>query len=218
MTAYLKRLLTTGAAYQASSLLASALAVFTLPLYTRHLTTAEYGYAETLLVFIILTSILLRAGIGEAFVRFWFDDDDHERRIRLARSTTGYVLLASTAAAALGVAFAGPAVRAPARPPRRHADVVRPARAVGLHEPGGRLRAAACRGASSGLPGGVEHERRCSPSTLTIVLVVVLDEGARGYVLGNYAASAVVLVGHVAASWCATASASPGRAGASLPR
>src|SRR5205823_3874686 len=31
--------------------------------------------------------------------------------------------------------------------------------------------------------------------TLTVLLVVVLDKGARGYLLGNYAASAVVLVG-----------------------
>jgi O-antigen/teichoic acid export membrane protein len=42
---YLKRLATSGAAYQASSLLAGFLALFTLPLYTRHLTEAEFGYA-----------------------------------------------------------------------------------------------------------------------------------------------------------------------------
>ena len=42
------------AAYQASSLLASAVAVVTLPLYTRHVDPAGYGYAETILVAIIL--------------------------------------------------------------------------------------------------------------------------------------------------------------------
>src|ERR671932_2761874 len=72
----LKRLAASGAAYQASSLVAGFLALFTLPLYTRHLTRAELGYAETLLTAIILVSILLRFGIGEAFARFWFDDED----------------------------------------------------------------------------------------------------------------------------------------------
>ena len=76
MASHLKRLLTSGAAYQAASLVAAFLALFTLPLYTRYLTPAELGYAETLLTAIILVSILLRFGIGEAFVRFYFDDDD----------------------------------------------------------------------------------------------------------------------------------------------
>src|SRR5689334_19929652 len=108
---YLKRLVTSGAAYQASSLVAGFLALFTLPLYTRHLTRAELGYAETLLTAIILVSILLRFGIGEAFVRFWFDDADHARRESIARTTTSFVLLTSTVAAVAAVALAGPLSR-----------------------------------------------------------------------------------------------------------
>ena len=70
MLRLLQRLKTaSGAAYQASSLLAGLLAIFHLPLYTRHLTRAELGYAETLLTAIILFSILLRLGIVEALVR-----------------------------------------------------------------------------------------------------------------------------------------------------
>ena len=48
MTGLLKRLLASGAAYQASSLLAAAFGVLTLPIYTRSLSEADYGYAETL--------------------------------------------------------------------------------------------------------------------------------------------------------------------------
>src|SRR5919204_6471032 len=104
---YLKRLATSGIAYQASSLVAGFFALFTLPLYTHHLTRAELGYAETLLTTIILVSIVLRFGVGEAFIRFYFDDDDPERRDRLARRTTSFVLVSSTAAALIAVAFAG---------------------------------------------------------------------------------------------------------------
>jgi len=107
----LKRLAASGAAYQASSLVAGFLAVFTLPLYTRHLTSAQLGYAETLLTAIILVSILLRFGIGEAFVRFWFDDADAQRRARLARTTTSFVLVTSTAAGLVAVVLAGPLSR-----------------------------------------------------------------------------------------------------------
>ncbi|HSS57694.1 MAG TPA: hypothetical protein VLK59_06780, partial [Solirubrobacteraceae bacterium] len=107
MQGYLKRLATSGLAYQASSLVAGFLALFTLPLYTHHLTRAQLGYAETLLTAIILASIVLRFGVGEAFVRFYFDDDDVVRRDRLARRTTSFVLVTTTVAALVAVVFAG---------------------------------------------------------------------------------------------------------------
>src|SRR3954453_23691407 len=97
MAALFRRLLASTAAYQASSVVASLLALVTLPLYTKYLSPSGLGYAETLLTAIILTSILLRFGIGEAFVRFWFDDDDHARRLDLARTATAWTLYASTA-------------------------------------------------------------------------------------------------------------------------
>jgi O-antigen/teichoic acid export membrane protein len=189
----LKRLATSGLAYQASSLLAAFLALFTLPLYTRHLTQAEFGYAETLLTLVILTSILLRAGMGEAFLRMWFDDEDALRRRRLARTTTGVVLLTTTIALIAGIALAGPL-----------SDLILGTRDATLMAYGvfgiwaftnlemayALLRAQERR--RTYLRAAVANV--LLTVTLTIVLVVVLDEGARGYVLGNYAASAVVLV------------------------
>jgi len=104
---YLKRLLTTGAAYQAGDLLAKALALFTLPLYTRYVSQSQYGYAETLLTQVVLASILLRLGVGEAFVRFWFDDEDPRRRERMLSSTVVFVGLTTTVAGLIGLAYAG---------------------------------------------------------------------------------------------------------------
>lgn len=191
---YLKRLVSTGAAYQAAGLVASLLALITLPLYTRSLSTADYGYAETLLVLVILGSIVLRAGVGEAFVRFWFDDQDEARRIALARSTTAFVALGSTTALAVGLAVAGPL-----------SDLL-----LGIRDAG--LMAAGLLGlwAFTNLEVAyallrVQERRRdylvasltnvLLTVTLTLILVVGLDEGATGYVLGNYAASTVVLIG-----------------------
>ena len=70
MRGYLKRLLTTGAAYQFGDILAKAIALVTLPLYTRHVSPAGYGAANSLLTAVILASIFLRVGVGEAFIRF----------------------------------------------------------------------------------------------------------------------------------------------------
>jgi O-antigen/teichoic acid export membrane protein len=188
----LKRLAASGAAYQASSLVAGFLALFTLPLYTRHLTRAELGYAETLLTAIILVSILLRFGIGEAFVRFWFDDDDLDRRDRLAGAATSFVLITSTVTALAAVALAGPLSRL----------------LLGVRDP--TLMAFGVLGlwAFTNLEVAyallrVDERRRAYLAAsvgnvvltvaLTVTLVVGLDGGARGYVLGNYAASTVVL-------------------------
>jgi O-antigen/teichoic acid export membrane protein len=189
-----KRLAASGAAYQASSLVAGFLALFTLPLYTRHLTRAELGYAETLLTAIILVSILLRFGIGEAFVRFWFDDDDAGRRARLARTTTSFVLVTSSAAAIAAVVLAGPLSQLLFG--TRDATLVAYG-VLGLWAfTNLEIAYALLR---------VEERRRAyliaSVSNvlltvaLTVTLVVGFDTGARGYVLGNYAASTVVLFG-----------------------
>ena len=65
---------------------------------------ADFGYAETLLTLVILTSILLRAGIGEAFVRHWYDDAGRRARARrLARTTTSFVLITTTLALIAGL-------------------------------------------------------------------------------------------------------------------
>jgi O-antigen/teichoic acid export membrane protein len=188
-----KRLVASGAAYQASSLVAGFLALFTLPLYTRHLTREELGYAETLLTAIILVSILLRFGIGEAFVRYWFDDEDTHRRGRLARTTTSFVLVTTTIAALAAVALAGPLSRLLLG--TRDATLV----AFGVL---GLWAFTNLEIAYALLR--VEERRReyliASVSNvlltvaLTVTLVVGFDTGARGYVLGNYAASTIVLL------------------------
>src|SRR4051812_28250252 len=51
---YLKRLATAGAAYQAADIISRVFAVITLPVYTRALTSADYGNAETLVAGVVL--------------------------------------------------------------------------------------------------------------------------------------------------------------------
>jgi O-antigen/teichoic acid export membrane protein len=106
--AYLKRLVTAGAAYQAGDILSKGAAIFTLPLYTRYVSTPQYGYAEALLTAVILLSIVLRFGVGEAFIRFYYDDADPLRRDRIAAGAVALVFVTTTIAAGLGTVFAAP--------------------------------------------------------------------------------------------------------------
>ena len=194
MEGYIRRLASSGLAYQASSLLAGFLAIFTLPLYTRHLTKADFGYAETVLTLVILASILLRAGMGEAFVRHWFDEPKGERRTRLARTTTTFVLLTTSVALIAGILLAGPLselILGTRDATLMAFGVIGIWTFTNLEMAYALLRV---------------QERRTAyfrasicnvvlTVTLTVLLVVVFDQGARGYVLGNYAASGVVLIG-----------------------
>src|SRR5215210_4626067 len=108
MLGYLKRLATTGAAYQAADIVSRVFALVTLPLYLHHVSSADYGVAEVVVTWVVLLSIPLRLGLGEAIVRFWFLDDDPAKRRRLARTTTAAVFWVSTIASLIALAFAGP--------------------------------------------------------------------------------------------------------------
>src|SRR5262249_35235656 len=111
MTSYLRRLLRAGAAYQLADAVSKLVALALLPIYTRHLTRADYGTAELLLTTIILVSIVVRAGLVEAFVRFHFLDADEQRRRELARTATISLIVLTTVVSIAVAIFAAPLSR-----------------------------------------------------------------------------------------------------------
>jgi O-antigen/teichoic acid export membrane protein len=191
---YLKRLVTTGAAYQFGDILAKGLALLTVPLYTRHLDTKAYGAAETLLTAVILFSILARAGIGEAFIRFYFDDEDVERRERIARTASAAVAWTTTLASLLALVFAGPLSRLVLKfedPLLFDCAVLGLWAFTNLEMVYAQLRVderkrtyVYASGANVGMT-----------VLFTVLLVVFAKQGARGLLLGNFGASAVVVLG-----------------------
>ena len=82
MTGYLKRLVSSLAAYQVADVVSKFIAVFLLPVYTRYISPSGYGVVELLANGVIFVSIVVRFGIIEAFLRFYFSDEDQERRDR----------------------------------------------------------------------------------------------------------------------------------------
>ncbi|MGI9021479.1 MAG: lipopolysaccharide biosynthesis protein [Solirubrobacterales bacterium] len=103
---YLRRLATTGAAYTASSIVSKLIAVVLLPIYTAYLTPADYGAAEVMLASVIAGSIVIRFGVIEAILRFYYLAGERPERV----VATGFASLAwtSTIAATIALAFAEP--------------------------------------------------------------------------------------------------------------
>ena len=194
MTSYLRRLLRTGAAYQLADAVSKVVALVLLPVYTRHLTRADYGTAELLLTTIILVSIILRLGLGEAFVRFHYLDADPERRRRLARTATGTLFVVTTLAAGAVAAFPAPVSQLLLG--TEQPDVIRAA-ALGLWAfTNLELAYALLRVEERARAFAVASLINVALTVLlTLWLVVGRDEGALGLLLGNYVASSVVLVG-----------------------
>ena len=193
MTAYLRRLVSSLAAYQLADVVSKFIAVLLLPVYTRYIDPAGYGVVELLANGVIFVSIVVRFGMIEAFLRFYFTDTDQQRRDALARRAVGFLLIASTITAAGLTAAAAPLSRLVLsyRDPTTFRVAVlglwsftNLELAYGLLRVDERLRAYATASlANVGMT-----------IAASVVLVVGLGDGARGLLLGNYGASTVVLL------------------------
>jgi O-antigen/teichoic acid export membrane protein len=194
MRDYLRRLITTGAAYQAAEIFAKGIAVFTLPLYTRHVSTSGYGTYNSLLTAVILFSIVLRLGVDEAFVRFYFNDADEHRRARIARTATATVAWTTTLASLLALAFSAQLSRLLLG----YSDATLMDCAIlglwaftNLEMAYAQLRVDERARAYMYASGA----NVAMTVTFTIALVVFAGQGAQGLLLGNFGASAIVVLG-----------------------
>jgi O-antigen/teichoic acid export membrane protein len=192
VTGYLKRLVSSLAAYQLADLVSKFIAVLLLPVYTRYINPAGYGVVELLANGVIFVSILVRFGMIESFLRFYFTDEDQQRRDALVRRTFVFLLITTTITAAVLAAFAEPLSKIVLG----HRDTTTFLIAVlglwtftnlefayGLLRVDERLRVYAIATVSNVV----------FTVALSVILVVGLGKGARGLLLGNYAVSTVVL-------------------------
>jgi O-antigen/teichoic acid export membrane protein len=194
VSAYLKRLARTLAAYQVADVVSKFMAVLLLPVYTRYITPAGYGVVELLGNGVIFISIVVRFGMIEAFLRFYFSDEDPERRDALARRAVFFMLVATTVVAAALAAAAAPLSRL----------------ILGHRDPTTFLIAVLGLWAFTnlelayGLLRVDERVKAYATATLinvgltivaSVILVVWLKKGANGLLLGNYGVSTLVLLG-----------------------
>jgi O-antigen/teichoic acid export membrane protein len=185
-------LATTGAAYTAASILSKLIAVALLPLYTRYLTPADYGAAEVMFAAIVSASIVVRFGLIEAVLRFYYKDDEDPDRV-----------VASSFAGLFWLATVGALVALPFATPISEALLDRPAPDLARIAIGG-LWVLTMFEFMLTLFRLEERARAFFTTTfvnvlvtigLTVVLVVGGGEGARGLLLGSYASGAAFVLG-----------------------
>jgi O-antigen/teichoic acid export membrane protein len=193
VASYLKRLVSSLAAYQVADVVSKLIAVLLLPVYTRYIDPSGYGVVELLANGVIFTSIVVRFGMIEAFLRYYFTDEDQARRDALVRRTAGFLLIATTVTAVALALAAGPLSRLVLG--HRDPTIFRIAvlglwsftnleLAYGLLRVDERLRVYATASLSNVL----------MTVAGSVVLVVGLGDGPRGLLLANYGASTVVLL------------------------
>jgi O-antigen/teichoic acid export membrane protein len=192
VSGYLRRLATTGAAYTAASIFSKLIAVALLPLYTRHLSPADYGAAELMFAAVVTASIIVRLGLIEALLRFYYKEDEDPDRV-VAGTFAGLFWLATIAALA-ALPLAGPL---------SELLLDRPAAELARISIGG-LWVLTMMEFLLTLFRLEERARAYFLTTLlnvlatiavTVVLVVGVGEGARGLLLGSYATGAVFVLG-----------------------
>jgi O-antigen/teichoic acid export membrane protein len=189
----LKRLARHSAIYGLGGIVSRILAVFLLPLYTAYLEPSDFGAVGVVIAMSAILVTIFRGGISSAFFRFYFDSPEPARRLLVLRTSFWYTMAAATAGLVAGVVLAEPI-----------ADL------VGVHDPW------LVRAAFVGVWAQMNYEQltalfRVEERSLafvgatlvnllvtvgaTVVLVVGLDQGARGVVVGNWIGTLTVYLG-----------------------
>ncbi len=103
----LRRLGKHSAIYGLGGLVSRILAVLLLPLYTRYLSPSDYGKVETLIALSTVLGIVLRMGIHSAFFRFYFDSPEPEARRLVLRTSFWFTMGMATIGLVVGLALSG---------------------------------------------------------------------------------------------------------------
>jgi O-antigen/teichoic acid export membrane protein len=196
VSGYFLRLIRSLGAYQIADVVSKFIAILLLPVYTRYLAPNAYGAVGLLANTVIFVSIVVRFGIIEAFLRYYFSDEQAERRDALARRATVFLLITSTLAAAVLAAAASPLSRVVLGHQIAHPTQAYLIAVLGLW-------AFTNLELAYGLLRVEERLRVYATASLTnvgitiaasVVLVVGFKLGVRGLLLGNYGASTLVLL------------------------
>jgi O-antigen/teichoic acid export membrane protein len=190
----LRRLAHHSAIYGIGGLVSRLVAVLLLPLYTAYLDPADLGAVGIVVALNAVLVTVLRGGISSAFFRFYFDSREPAKRRTVLRTSFWFTMTMATLGLVAGLLLAEPL-----------ADVL----LAGYGDNGPLL----VRAAFVGLWAQMNYEQLTAlfrveerstaflgaslaniavTVATTVLLVVVLDEGAVGVVAGNFTGTLVV--------------------------
>ena len=94
--------------YGLGGIVSRLLAVFLLPLYTRYLDRADFGAVGMIVAMTAVLVTVLRLGISSAFFRFYFDSREPAQRRLVVRTSFWFTMASATLGLVAGVALAAP--------------------------------------------------------------------------------------------------------------
>jgi O-antigen/teichoic acid export membrane protein len=186
----IRRLGRHSAIYGLGGMVSRLLAVFLLPLYTRYLDRDDFGAVGVVVAMSAVLVTVLRLGISSAFFRFYFDSRDPAHRRLVVRTSFWFTMASATVGLVVGLVLAAPL-----------ADL------LGLDDPDlvrAGFVAVWAQMNYEQLTALFRAEERSTAYVLaslaniavtiaaTILLVVVLEKGAIGVVVGGFTGTLVV--------------------------
>ena len=94
--------------YGLGGIVSRLLAVFLLPLYTRYLDRADFGAVGMIVAMTAVLVTVLRLGISSAFFRFYFDSREPAQRRLVVRTSFWFTMASATLGLVAGVVLAAP--------------------------------------------------------------------------------------------------------------
>jgi O-antigen/teichoic acid export membrane protein len=187
----LRQLVGQSAVYGLGGLISRILAVLLLPLYTAYLDPSDLGAVGVVTALNAVLVTILRGGISSAFFRFWFDSPEPERRRTVLRTSFWYTMAAATFGLVVGWAFAPQIADALSL---EGDDWLVRAAFVGLWAQMNYEQLTAVFRVEQRAWGFLAASLANVAITIgaTVVLVVFLDEGAIGVIVGNFTGTLAV--------------------------
>jgi O-antigen/teichoic acid export membrane protein len=187
----LRQLAGQSAIYGLGGLVSRILAVLLLPLYTAYLDPDDLGAVGVLLALNAVLVTILRGGVSSAFFRFWFDSPEAERRRTVLRTSFWFTMGTATLGLVAGWSLAGPIAEALSLEGEEW--LVR-AQFVGLWAQMNYEQLTAVfrveQRASRFLAASLANV--AITIVATVVLVVMLEQGALGVIAGNFTGTLAV--------------------------
>jgi O-antigen/teichoic acid export membrane protein len=187
----LRQLVGQSAVYGLGGLVSRILAVLLLPLYTAYLDPSDLGAVGVVTALSAVLVTILRGGISSAFFRFWFDSEEPAARRTVLRTSFWYTMSAATFGLVAGWVFAPQIADAVSLDGQ---DWLVRAGFVGLWAQMNYEQLTAVFRVEQRAWGFLVASLANVAITIgaTIVLVVILDEGAIGVVAGNFTGTLAV--------------------------
>jgi O-antigen/teichoic acid export membrane protein len=187
----LRQLAGQSAIYGLGGLVSRILAVLLLPLYTAYLEPDDLGAVGVLVALNAVLVTILRGGVSSAFFRFWFDSPEPARQRTVLRTSFWFTMGMATLGLVAGWVFAAPIAEALSLGDEEW--LVR-AQFVGLWAQMNYEQLTAVfrveQRASRFLAASLANVAITIGAT--VLLVVGLDEGALGVIVGNFTGTLVV--------------------------